>query len=128
MVLIGCISRSLGQNRFSKCNFQKSSRLKLQGPGLSYLMSNINTRSSTNICWTTLVVLCKWLDFELWHFPQVSDLGPFGPSCLYFITTIVVPTGIFTTWTVCTYRQLVHFGFRLFFFNHCSLDIVILTI
>jgi len=76
MVLIGCISRSLGQKkRFSKGIFQKSS-LKLQGPELSYLMS------STNIWWTTLVVLCKWLHCDLWPFPQVSDPGPFGPSCL----------------------------------------------
>jgi len=46
-------------NRFSKCNFQKYFCLKLQGPELSYFMYNIIYRSSTNIWWTTLVVLCK---------------------------------------------------------------------
>jgi len=45
-------------------------------------MYNIIKRSSTNICWTTLVVLCKWLHCDLWPFPQVSDPGPLGPSCL----------------------------------------------
>ena len=40
-----------------------------------------NFWSSTNIWWTTLVVLCKWLYLDPWPFPQVSDLGPFGPSC-----------------------------------------------
>jgi len=39
MVLIGCICRSWGQkDRFSKCNFQKSSFLKLHGPELSCLV------------------------------------------------------------------------------------------
>jgi len=32
---------------------------------------------------TTLVVLCKWLHCDSWSFPQVSDLGPFGPSCFF---------------------------------------------
>ena len=27
------------------------------------------------------MVLCKWLHCDLWPFPQVSDPGPFGPSC-----------------------------------------------
>ena len=35
--------------RFSKCNFQKSSCLKLQGPGLSYLVYSIIYRSSTKV-------------------------------------------------------------------------------
>ena len=29
------------------------------------------------------MVLCKWLHLYPWTFPQVSDLGPFGPSCFY---------------------------------------------
>ena len=29
------------------------------------------------------MVLCKWLYLDPWPFPQVSDLGPFGPSCLF---------------------------------------------
>ena len=37
---VGCLSRSRG-NRFSKCNFQKSSCLNLQGPELSYLVYSI---------------------------------------------------------------------------------------
>jgi len=42
MVLIGCISRSRGQYiGFFKCNFQKSSCLKLQGPELVYLVYSI---------------------------------------------------------------------------------------
>ena len=28
------------------------------------------------------MVLCKWLHLDPWHFLQVSDLGPCGPSCL----------------------------------------------
>jgi len=27
------------------------------------------------------VVFCKWLHCDSWPFSQVSDLGPFGPSC-----------------------------------------------
>jgi len=27
------------------------------------------------------VILCNWLHCDLWPFPQVSDPGPFGPSC-----------------------------------------------
>jgi len=50
MVLIGCISRSLGPKKILKCNFQKSSCLKLQVPGLSYLVYNsIIQRSSTKV-------------------------------------------------------------------------------
>jgi len=42
MVLIGCICRSRGQNiGFSKCNFQISSCLQLQGPELLYLVYSI---------------------------------------------------------------------------------------
>jgi len=37
------------KNRFSKCNFQKSSCLKLQGPKLSYLVYSIIFRSSTKV-------------------------------------------------------------------------------
>jgi len=37
------------KNRFSKCNFQKSSCPKLQGPELSYLVYNIILRSSTKV-------------------------------------------------------------------------------
>jgi len=36
-------------NRFSKCNCQKSSCLKLQGPEHSYMVYNIIERSSTNV-------------------------------------------------------------------------------
>ena len=72
------------KNRFLKCNFQKSC-LKLQGPELSYLVYSIILASSINIWWTTLLVLCKWLYHDPWPFPQVSDLGPFGPSCLIII-------------------------------------------
>ena len=39
MVLIGCISRSWGQKiGFQNAIFKKSSRLKLHGPELSYLV------------------------------------------------------------------------------------------
>jgi len=39
MVLIGCISRSLGQKiGFHNATLKKSSCLKLQGPELSYLV------------------------------------------------------------------------------------------
>jgi len=49
-VPVGCISRSRGQkNRFSKCNFHKSSCPKLQGPELSYLVYSIIQRSSTKV-------------------------------------------------------------------------------
>jgi len=34
---------------FLKCNFQKSSCLKLQGPELSYLIYSINNKSSTKV-------------------------------------------------------------------------------
>ena len=37
------------KNRFSKCHFQKSPCLKLQGPELSYLVYSIIQRSSTKI-------------------------------------------------------------------------------
>ena len=37
------------KNRFSKCNFQKSSCPKLQGPELSYLAYSIIQRSSTKV-------------------------------------------------------------------------------
>jgi len=98
-VPVGCISRSRGQkNRFSKCNFQKSSCPKLQGPELSYLVYSIIQRSSTNIWWTTLVVLCKWLHSDLWPFPQVSDPGPSGPSCL-----CLPLLSHETYWGTCTY-------------------------
>ena len=40
-VPVGCISRSRSQNRFSKCNFQKSSCLKQHFPELSYLVYSI---------------------------------------------------------------------------------------
>jgi len=36
-------------NRFSKCNFLKSSCLKLQGPELSYLVYSIIKKSSTKV-------------------------------------------------------------------------------
>ena len=50
MVFIGYIRRSRGQkNSFSKCNFQKSSCLKLQGPELSYLVNSIIYKSSTKV-------------------------------------------------------------------------------
>ena len=50
MVLISCINRSRGKkNRFSKCIFQKSSCLKLQGPELSNLVYIASSRSSLPI-------------------------------------------------------------------------------
>ena len=50
MVLIDCISRSWGQKiGFLKCNFKKSSRLKLQGVELSCLVYSIILRSSTKV-------------------------------------------------------------------------------
>jgi len=49
-------------------------------------MYNIIWRSSTNIWWTTLVVLSKWLHCDLWPFHQVSNPGPFGLSCLQAVS------------------------------------------
>ena len=46
--------------------FQKSSCLKLQGLELSYLVYSIIERSSTNIWWTTLVVLSGERPRALW--------------------------------------------------------------
>ena len=39
----------MSKNRFSKCNFQKSSCPKLQGPELSYLVYGIIQRSSSKV-------------------------------------------------------------------------------
>jgi len=75
---------------FSKCNFHKSSCLKVQGPEFSYLMYNIILRSSINIWWTTLVVLCKWLYCDLWCFPLVSHPGHFWPSCFHSCLSFVI--------------------------------------
>jgi len=40
------------------------------------------------------VVLCKWLHLDPWHFLQVSDLGPFGPSCSFFHCPPILVTNI----------------------------------
>ena len=34
------------------------------------------------------MVLCKWLHLDPWPFPEVSDLGPFGPSCCWKIINL----------------------------------------
>jgi len=81
MVLIGCISRSWGKN------------IGLQIAIFKNLVWNYKAqsfhiyRSSTNIWWTTLVVLCKWLHCDPWIFPQVSDQGP---SCFFFLLYFTV--------------------------------------
>ena len=81
MVLIGCICRSRGQ----KIGFQNAIFKNL-------LVWNYKF---TNIWWTALVVLCKWLHLDPWPLSQVSDLGPFGPSCFTFIRYILYYMQIF---------------------------------
>ena len=59
--------------------------------------------SSTNIWWTPLVFPCKWLHCDLWPFPQVSDPGPSGPSCLIMYLKIYIFIKVdFTTIRVVT--------------------------
>jgi len=88
--------------------------LKLQGLELSYLMYNIILRSSTKIWWTTLVVLCKWPHCDLWPFPQVSDPGPFGPSCYILFIYVMNMIICMFTWTFqegsCILTGLSHNG------------------
>lgn len=47
MVPDHCMNRSWDKNTFRKCNFEKSSCLKPQGPVRSYLVCNIIWRSSS---------------------------------------------------------------------------------
>ena len=82
MVLIGWISR------FSKCNFKKCSCLKLQGPELSNLIYSIIKKSSTNIWWTTLVVICKWLHLDPWPFTYSSGERPKALWALLFVNLL----------------------------------------
>ena len=94
-VPVGCISRSQGQYiGFSKCNFQKSSCLKLQGPVLSYLIYNIIKRSSTKavqIMTLGFSIIGSTVTFDL--FLRWATKGPLGPlvyfSCKQsFFTTL----------------------------------------
>ena len=97
MVLIGWISR------FSKCNIQKCSCLKLQGPELSNWVVSIIKKSSTNIWWTTLVVLCKWLHLDPWPLTYSSGERPRALWALLFKYDItrLIPVVLLYVWNSC---------------------------
>ena len=89
MVMIGCISRSRGQNvGFQNAIFKNLLvwNYKAQSFQIWYIASS---RSPLPI-FGLLVVLCKWIHLDPWPFPQVSDRGHFGPSCFLYTCTFVV--------------------------------------
>jgi len=89
MVLIGCISRSPGQKLGFQNAIFKNLVWKYKAQSVHIVLYNIISRSSTSIWCITLVVLCKWLHCDRWPFPQVSDPGPFGPSCYICIRNVL---------------------------------------
>jgi len=89
VVLIGCISRSRGQKLVFKMQFLKIFLFETKRPrairfGIKHYLEFLY-QSCSNYA---PEVLCKRLHCDLWPFPQVSDQGPFGPSCLWHILLI----------------------------------------
>ena len=57
------------------------------------------------------MVLCKWLHCDLLPFPQVSEPGPFGPSCFVLERSDMLFTFYTQTEKYNTYGRIIHFHF-----------------
>jgi len=61
----------------------------------------------------SLVVLCKLLHCDPWPFPQVSDLGPFGPSCFIYSYTYWLYFKFCCCLSFCLNRLRTHYPWTL---------------